>query len=236
MIVPAPLVGGSLLDPTGLLSGVGPWALVILFVIIFIESGLLFPFLPGDSLLFAAGTLHLVIGVPIPVLVAVAFAAAFLGDQVGYWLGSRFGRRLFTDDARVLKTKHLAEAEAFFDKYGGRAIVLARFVPIVRTCAPVAAGMSRMSYRHFVSYNVIGALVWAVGVTMLGFALGNLTFVKENIEALVVLIVFVSVLPMVIEIWRARREAKKAPAEAILDVATGQALLADPTPSDETKS
>lgn len=214
MIVPAPLVGGSLLDPTGLLSGVGPWALVILFVIIFIESGLLFPFLPGDSLLFAAGTLHLVIGVPIPVLVAVAFAAAFLGDQVGYWLGSRFGRRLFTDDARVLKTKHLAEAEAFFDKYGGRAIVLARFVPIVRTYVPLVAGMARHSYRHFVGWNLLGGALWVGVLVTAGVLLGHVPAVANNIELISVAIVAVSVVPMLVTLIRravaSRRDAAAA--------------------------
>lgn len=214
MFVPAPLVGGSLLDPTGLLRGVGPWALVILFVIIFIESGLLFPFLPGDSLLFAAGTLHLVIGVPIPVLVAVAFAAAFLGDQVGYWLGSRFGRRLFTDDARVLKTKHLAEAEAFFDKYGGRAIVLARFVPIVRTYVPLVAGMARHSYRHFVGWNLLGGALWVGVLVTAGVLLGHVPAVANNIELISVAIVAVSVAPMLVTLIRravaSRRDAAAA--------------------------
>lgn len=214
MIFPAPLVGGSLLDPTGLLSGFGPWALAILFVIIFIESGLLFPFLPGDSLLFAAGTLHLVIGVPIPVLAAVAFAAAFLGDQVGYWLGSRFGRRLFRDDARVLKTKHLAEAEAFFDRYGGRAIVLARFVPIVRTYVPLVAGMARHTYRHFVAWNLLGGALWVGVLVTAGVLLGHVPAVANNIELISVAIVAVSVAPMLVSLARravsGRRDAAAA--------------------------
>ena len=232
-------LGPEWLKPENLIERFGNAALIGIVAVIFIETGLLFPFLPGDSLLFTAGALVAQgnLAINLPLLLVLLFAAAFLGDQLAYFIGRRFGTRLFKNpDAKILKPKYIEQAHDYFEKYGGRTIILARFVPIVRTYAPVAAGMSKMNYKHFVSFNVIGAFVWAVGLTVLGYLLGSLTFVKENIEALVVLIVFVSVLPMVIEIWRARREAKKAPAEAILDVATGQALLADPTPSDETKS
>lgn len=212
MVLPAPLAGGSLLDPTGLLSGFGPWALVILFAIIFIESGLLFPFLPGDSLLFAAGTLHLVIGVPIPVLVGVAFAAAFLGDQVGYWLGNRFGRQFFSPDARILKTKYLEQAEAFFDKYGGRAIVLARFVPVVRTYVPLVAGMARHSYRHFVGWNILGGALWVGILVTAGVLLGHVPVVANNIELITVAIIAVSVAPMLVTVIRKTIAGRRASA------------------------
>lgn len=202
MAYPVPLIGGSLLDPASLLNGWGPWALVIIFVIIFIESGLLFPFLPGDSLLFAAGTLYVALGVPLPAIAAVAFAAAFTGDQVGYWLGSRFGRGLFKPDARVLKTKHLDQAEAFFHRYGGRSIVLARFVPIVRTYVPLVAGMVRHPYRHFVGWNALGGALWVSILLTAGVLLGHVPAVANNIELISVAIVLVSVIPMLVTLIR----------------------------------
>ena len=154
------------------------------------------------------------IGVPIPVLAAVAFAAAFLGDQVGYWLGSRFGRRLFRDDARVLKTQHLTEAEAFFGRYGGRAIVLARFVPIVRTYVPLVAGMARHSYRHFVGWNLLGGALWVGVLVTAGVLLGHVPAIANNIELISVAIVAVSVVPMLVTLLRKalanRRDAAAA--------------------------
>jgi len=133
----------SPLDPAGLLEGLGPAALGVIAAMVFIESGVLFPFLPGDSLLFTAGLLHEQLHVTLPVLIGVVTAAAVAGDQVGYLLGRKFGRRWFTDDARVLKTAHLRRTEEFFDRHGGPAVVLARFVPVVRTFAPLTAGAAR---------------------------------------------------------------------------------------------
>lgn len=230
-------LGPDWLNAESLIERFGDAALIGIVAVIFIETGLLFPFLPGDSLLFTAGALVAQgnLAINLPLLLVLLFAAAFLGDQLAYFIGRKFGSRLFKNpDARVLKPQYIQQAHDYFEKYGGRTIVLARFVPIVRTYAPVAAGMSRMNYRHFVSYNVIGAFVWAVGITLLGYGLGNLTFVKENIEAMLVVIVLISVLPMVVEIWRARREAKTSPGEAALDVATGQALAEDPEATDGT--
>lgn len=224
-------LGPDWLNAESLIERFGDAALIGIVAVIFIETGLLFPFLPGDSLLFTAGALVAQdqLTINLPLLLVLLFAAAFLGDQLAYWIGRRFGARLFQNpDARVLKPKYIQQAHDYFERYGGRTIVLARFVPIVRTFAPVAAGMSRMNYRHFVSYNVIGGFVWTFGVTLLGYGLGNLAFVKANIEALLVLIVAISLLPMVWEIWRARREAKTNPAKAAVDVATGQALAAEP--------
>ncbi|ROR97057.1 membrane-associated protein [Salana multivorans] len=218
-------LGPDWLDANTLIERFGDAALIGIVAVIFIETGLLFPFLPGDSLLFTAGALVAQdqLTISLPLLLVMLFAAAFLGDQLAYFIGRQFGARLFRNpNARILKPKYIEQAHDYFERYGGRTIVLARFVPIVRTYAPVAAGMSRMNYRHFVSYNVIGALVWAVGVTLLGYALGNLTFVKENIEALLVVIVAISVLPMVFEIWRARRKAAREPAETALEIATGE--------------
>jgi membrane-associated protein len=135
----------------------------------------------------------------------VLFAAAFLGDQVGYYIGRKAGPRIFRrPDSRIFKQEYVDQTYAYFDRYGGRTIIVARFVPFVRTFAPVAAGVGRMRYRTFVSYNVIGALLWAVGVTVLGYFLGQVTFVKDNIEAILVGIVGVSLVPVVIELLRAR--------------------------------
>jgi membrane-associated protein len=179
---------------------------------VFIETGLLFPLLPGDSLLFTAGALvaQEALDFPLWLLCALLFAAAFLGDQVAYFIGHKVGPRLFRrPDSKIFKQQYIDQTYAYFDKYGGRTVILARFVPIVRTYAPVAAGVGGMRYRTFVSYNVIGALLWGVGVTVLGYLLGTISFVRENIEALAVLIVLVSVIPVGIELWRGRRAAKR---------------------------
>ena len=187
-------------DPQAFLTGLGPAVLIGLAVMVFIESGVLFPFLPGDSLLFTAGLLASsgVIPVPVWLVILVAFVSAALGDQVGYWLGHRFGRRLFRDDARILKTRYLVEAEKFFAKYGGPALTLGRFVPIVRTYVPVAAGTTRYPYPRFLVWNLAGAAAWTIVVTTLGVVLGQIPFVRQNIDVLAILIVAVSVLPIVI--------------------------------------
>lgn len=193
-----------------LLTGLGPWALVGIAVIVFIESGVLFPFLPGDSLLVTAGLLHERLALTVPLIAAVAFAAAVAGDQVGYLLGRAFGARLFKEDARVLKLQHLHETEAFFLKYGGRALVLGRFVPIVRTYVPLAAGTARYPYRRFVPWNVAGAFLWAVGVTVVGSMLGGVPVIANNIEVLLAVVVAISVLPVLVGFLRKRRRARVA--------------------------
>ncbi len=192
-----------------LLESVGPWALVVIAVFVFIESGLLFPFLPGDSLLVTAGLAHEALGLSVPVIAGVAFVAAAAGDQVGYLLGDRFGARLFKDDARILKTSRLRETEAFFEKYGGRALVLGRFVPVVRTYVPLAAGSARFPYRRFLPWNLLGALLWAVGVTVVGPLLGGVPFITDNIDVLLTVIVLVSVLPVVLSQVRKRLKARR---------------------------
>ncbi|MFD1721279.1 DedA family protein [Amnibacterium endophyticum] len=202
------------MDVQALLEGVGPWALAVIALFVFIESGLLFPFLPGDSLLVTAGLAHQQLGLSVAVIALVGFVAAVAGDQVGYLLGDRFGARLFKDDARVLKTSRLRETEAFFEKYGGRALVLGRFVPIIRTYVPLAAGSARYPYRRFLPWNALGAFLWAVGVTVVGSFLGGLPFIANNIDVLLAAVVVVSVLPIVIDqlIKRARRRrAAEAP-------------------------
>ncbi|MCU1439106.1 MAG: putative rane protein [Rhodoglobus sp.] len=199
-------------DPQAFLTGLGPAVLIGLAIVVFIESGVLFPFLPGDSLLFTAGLLVAsnVIGVPIWLVIVVAFMAAAAGDQVGYFLGHRFGRRWFTPDARVLKTRYLDEAEKFFAKYGGPALILGRFVPVVRTYVPLAAGTSRYHYPKFLLWNLTGAALWTVVVTTLGVLLGRIPLIRDHIDVISLIIVLVSVLPIgisaLIRVQKNRRE------------------------------
>nr|CAD29777.1 putative DedA-family membrane protein [Arthrobacter sp. C2-2] len=210
----------SIFDPAALLHGLGPATLGIVALIVFIESGLLFPFLPGDSLLFTAGLLHQQLNLALPVLIGVVALAAIAGDQVGYMLGRRFGRRWFKDDARILKTAYLVQTEEFFAKRGGAAIVLARFVPVVRTFAPLVAGIARYDYKKFTLWNVAGAVGWAGSVVLLGTWLGHFEFVAKNIDAIAILMVLVSVLPGVIGMLKSRRNARRAARNAA-DAAAG---------------
>ena len=203
--VPAGLL--SVMDPAALLSGLGPATLAVVALIVFIESGLLFPFLPGDSLLFTAGLLHNQLNLSLPELIGVVVLAAVTGDQVGYLLGRKFGRRWFKDDARILKTKYLTETEEFFAKRGGWAIVLARFVPIVRTYAPLVAGVANYDHKKFTLWNIAGALGWAGSITLLGTWLGHYEIVSKNIDVIAVALVLVSVLPGVISFLLKRRAA-----------------------------
>ncbi|GAA4267376.1 DedA family protein [Frondihabitans peucedani] len=203
-------------DPQSFLTGLGPAALIGLGIMVFIESGLLFPFLPGDSLLFTAGLLASsgVLHIPVWSVIVVAFVAAALGDQVGYLLGHRFGRRLFKPDARLLKTRRLDEAEAFFAKYGGPALILGRFVPVVRTYVPLAAGTSNYHYRKFLLWNLTGAALWTIIVSVLGVVLGQIAFVRTHIDILAILIVIVSVLPIVISgLLRYRKSRQRSSIE-----------------------
>ena len=180
-----------------LLHSLGPWALAGIAVMVFIESGVLFPFLPGDSLILTAVLLHVQLNLSPLAIAGVAFVAAVAGDQAGYWLGHRFGRRFFRDDARVLTTARLREAEVFFDRYGPASLVLGRFVPFVRTYVPLVAGAARLRYRRFVVWNVTGALLWVAGLTFVALLLGGIPFVAKNIDMLAVVVVVVSVLPLV---------------------------------------
>ncbi|MBA2337747.1 MAG: VTT domain-containing protein [Acidimicrobiia bacterium] len=198
------------LDPERIIRAGG---LVLLGIIVFAESGLLVGFfLPGDSLLFVAGFLSAEAGGQVlpalPWVLLVAFVAAVAGDQVGYLFGRKVGPALFDrPDSRFFKQANVDKAHAFMDKHGPKTIVLARFVPIVRTFAPIVAGVGAMDYRTFVTYNVVGGLLWAVGVTTLGYFLGEIEIVKDNIEIAIIVIVAVSLLPVVIELWRHRRAA-----------------------------
>jgi len=200
----------SIFDAASVLHAFGPYVLAGIAVLIFIESGVLFPFLPGDSLLVTAAIISGGLGVAPWQVAVVASIAAVAGDQVGYWLGKRFGRRLFRDDARVLTTARLDEAEAFFTRWGGLSLVLGRFVPIVRTYVPLAAGTAQMHYRRFLLFNLIGAVSWAVGLTVVGVLLGGIPLIAHNIDVLMIVIVVVSVLPIVLGALRRRHVAKRS--------------------------
>ncbi|KUO17384.1 DedA family protein [Streptomyces dysideae] len=188
-----------------------------ILLIVFAESGL-FAFLPGDSLLFTAGLFVAegnYITQPLWLVCTLIVLAAVIGDQVGYTIGKFFGPKLFSrPDSRLFKQENLEKAHEFMEKYGPKAIVLARFVPIVRTFAPIVAGAGRMKYRTFLTYNVIGGIAWGSGVTLAGYWLGQIDFIKTNVEAILVLIVIVSVVPILIEYLRERSKKKRAAAEA----------------------
>ncbi|MFD5795096.1 DedA family protein [Streptomyces diastatochromogenes] len=204
-------LGPSWLDPNYLLDTYSIWGLLL---IVFAESGLLIGFfLPGDSLLFTCGLLITSGDLDFPLWGAIALIclAAILGDQAGYMFGKKVGPSLFNrPDSRLFKQENVTQAHEFFEKYGPKSLVLARFVPIVRTFTPIIAGVSGMKYRSFLTFNVIGGVLWGAGVTLLGSWLGNIDFVKKNIEAILILIVLVSVVPIAIEFLRARGKEKKA--------------------------
>jgi membrane-associated protein len=206
------------LDPQKLIDRGG---LALVAAIVFAESGLLVGFfLPGDSLLFVTGFLvskpkglpHL--NVPLPIVLGVLAVAAIAGDQVGYLFGRRVGPALFDrPDSRIFRQEHVHKAHAFFERHGAKTIVLARFVPIVRTFAPILAGVSNMPYRTFVTFNIAGGVLWAAGLTTAGYFLGQVDVIKNNIEIATPLIVLLSLLPMIIEIVRHRRAAQARSAE-----------------------
>jgi membrane-associated protein len=209
----------SFMDPLTLVGYFGTWALVGLLVVIFIESGVLFPVLPGDTLLFVAGMLaagtaalpdgdqvnfqlwQLLVFIPI---------AAILGGQVGYWIGRSIGTSMFKPKARFLKQRYLDEAHLFFEQRGPFAIVLARFVPIVRTLAPITAGAAKMGYAVFTLYNVIGAVVWGVGLVLLGYGLGQFEIIQKLLEPIFILIALASITPILIEWYKRRKKAKNS--------------------------
>ncbi len=202
-------LGPEWLQPDSIISWLGPWALIGLALIVFAECGLLLGFfLPGDSLLFTAGLFVAqgAIDAPLWLVCLILVAAAFIGNAVGYWIGRAAGPAVFDKPkSRLFKPQHVVKTQGFFDKYGNRAIVLGRFVPIVRTFITVMAGVGRMDARRYLTYSLLGGIAWAAGVTALGFWLGQFAFVRENIEFMLILIVGLSVLPIAIELVRARR-------------------------------
>lgn len=198
----------SILDPMYWLGEGGLFASAVLpgiLIIVFIETGLLFPLLPGDSLLFTGGLLAAAPNPPVNiwVLVFAVPVVAILGDQCAYYIGRRIGPALFDkEDSRFFKKRYVEQSHAFFETHGPKTIILARFVPIVRTYAPVLAGVSYMSYPVFLSYNIIGGILWGSGLTALGYFLGNVPFVKNNFELVILLIVFLSILPGITAVGR----------------------------------
>lgn len=207
-------LGPSWLDPEQLLRMLGPYVLIGLCLIIFAECGLLIGFfLPGDSLLFTAGLFvaNGFIDAPIWLVCLLLTVCAVAGNVVGYYIGYQAGPALFTkQQSWLFKREYVDKTHQFFERYGARAIVLARFVPIVRTFITAIAGVARMDQRVYFTYSVVGAIAWATGVTLLGFWLGRIAFIRENIEALLILIVLVSIVPILVEVVRARRQYAKA--------------------------
>ena len=219
-------LGPDWMDPQWLLTRFGSQFFWVSVAIVFIECGLLFPILPGDSLLFAVGLFISRGDIDVNIVVAclVLSGAAFLGNVTGYEIGRAIGAPLYERDGRFVKKKYFDQTHAFFDKHGAKALVIGRFVPIVRTFITVVAGVSRMDRRHFFVWSGVGAVHWATGITLLGYFLGGITLIQDNLEAAVLLIVAISVLPMVVEFVRHRSATKTAIREideAVDDVRDG---------------
>ena len=200
---------------TELAAQYGVWIYGILFLIIFCETGLVvMPLLPGDSLLFAAGSIAAIGEMNIHLMVVLLIIAAILGDAVNFMIGKFFGEKLFANpNSKIFKQSHLQKTQQFYAKHGGKTIVLARFIPIVRTFAPFVAGMGHMTYHHFLAYNVIGGVLWVTLFSYLGYFFGNLPIVKDNLSLVLVAIIVLSILPGIIEIIRHKRAANKAGAQ-----------------------
>jgi len=193
-----------------IISNYGAATFAFLFAIIFAETGFVVtPFLPGDSLLFAAGAFAALGDLNIFVLLIVLVAAAVLGDTANYWIGHFFGERMIANPRLPIKQEHIDKTKAFFDKHGGKTIILARFVPIVRTFAPFVAGVGKMHYGNFISYNVIGGIAWVLLFTLAGFFFGNIPAVKHNFTLVIFAIILLSVVPMVFEFVKAKTKKKK---------------------------
>jgi len=188
----------------------GGWTYGLLFVVIFMETGFVVtPFLPGDSLIFAAATFA-ARGALNPWLIFILLSiAAVSGDTVNYWIGHAIGSKAYTGEVKWIKKEYMERTHTFFEKHGGKTIFLARFVPIIRTFAPFVAGVSKMSYGHFITWNLVGGVTWVATFTLLGFFFGNIPFVQENFELVIIAIVFISFIPAVVEGLKARKEIKE---------------------------
>lgn len=195
---------------TELVRDYGPWTYAILFVIVFAETGLVVtPFLPGDSLLFVAGALAALGGMDIVLLMATLTTAAVLGNQVNYHIGRFIGPKVFHwEDSRFFNRKALDKTHAFYEKHGGKAVVISRFLPLFRTFVPFVAGVGAMSYARFTSFNVSGALLWVVSLCMVGFVFGNVPWIKQNLTLVIIGIIVISMLPVVIGWWQHRKAEK----------------------------
>ncbi len=196
---------------TDIINLFGVWTYGVLFFVIFMETGFVVtPFLPGDSLLFASGAIAATVGhiLDIKVLYLLMATAAILGDTVNYWIGHFVGERAFSGNIRWLKRDYLIRTQEFYEKHGGKTIFLARFIPIIRTFAPFVAGVGKMTYAHFISYNIFGGIVWTAVFTFGGYFFGNLPFVKDNFSIVVLAIIFLSVIPVIWEVIKSRRSPK----------------------------
>lgn len=191
-----------------LVNNYGNWIYAILFAIVFCETGLVvLPFLPGDSMLFAAGTIAAVGDMNIFLLIGLLIVAAVLGDFVNFEIGKHFGQKLFSNpNSKIFKQSYLQKTHDYYERYGGRTIIIARFIPIVRTFAPFVGGMGNMNYAQFARYNIVGAVLWVVSFTTLGYFFGQLPFVKEHFSWIMIAIIVFSVVPMIVEIIRHRKD------------------------------
>ena len=197
-----------------IISQYGAWTYALLFAVIFVETGLVvMPFLPGDSLLFAAGALAALpsSALNIYTMIGLLTVAAILGDTVNYWIGHALGEKAY--ESKWIKTEYLDKTHAFFEKHGGKTIFLARFVPIIRTLSPFVAGVGRMSYGYFFSYNVFGGLIWVPLFSFAGYFFGNMEIVKHNFSIVILAIIAISLVPVFVEAWKARKEGVEAEAE-----------------------
>ncbi|MGE5607939.1 MAG: DedA family protein [Bacillota bacterium] len=198
-------------------NALGGWLYVVLFIVLFCETGLVVtPFLPGDSLLFAAGALigTGVLKIDLILAMVIMAAAAIIGDAVNYSIGHKIGPKVFSrEDSWLLNKKHLNQAHEFYERYGGKTIILARFIPVIRTFAPFVAGIGNMSYPRFALYNITGGVAWVILLTLAGRFFGQIEFVKKHFEIVIFAIIFISVLPAVYEFWKNHREAKRRDSE-----------------------
>lgn len=193
-----------------LVDSFGLWTYALLFLVIFCETGfVIMPFLPGDSLLFATGIITTTTNLNVHIMVSTLTIAAVIGDNVNYWIGHLFGAKLFKSNAGILKIAHLEKTHKFFEKYGTKAIIIARFVPIVRTFTPFAAGMGKMPYRQFIVFSIIAAFIWVASITYLGCFFSNIPFMQKNFSYLIIIVVLASIAPAIIEVIKARRLANK---------------------------
>jgi membrane-associated protein len=191
----------------------GIWTYAILFLIIFCETGLVVtPFLPGDSLLFAVGTFVAIGSLDMALITGLLSLAAIVGDTVNYWIGYAMGPKVFTrENSRFLNKEHLERTHRFYQKYGGKTIILARFIPIIRTFAPFVAGIGVMTYRRFIAFNVIGGIAWIFSFVLIGYYFGNIPFVRNNFIFVILAIIIISVLPVIIELLRHRGQSSMTP-------------------------
>lgn len=190
----------------------GAWTYAILFLIIFCETGLVVtPFLPGDSLLFAAGAFSADGSLNVWLLFVLLSIAAIIGDTINYWVGHYIGPKVFSrENVRFLNKKHLERTHDFYEKYGGKTIIIARFIPIIRTFAPFVAGVGSMTYWKFITYNIVGGIIWVAVCLFAGYLFGNIPIVKENFSLVILAIIFISILPAVVEIGRQRYKSRRA--------------------------